>query len=120
MHVSLYGAWFSMIIQLEHTLSPQDLKRKTATLITVFLIPFCKLNNYLWVSFVLREGNDRSSRVADEQKHTKWGSNKMKKGQDNLKPSPWYCMFKQEFLIEVISFTRIRAQAKGQAEYATK
>lgn len=44
----------------------------------------------------------------------------MKKGQDNLKPSPWYCMFKQEFLIEVTSFTRIRAQAEGQAEYATK
>lgn len=47
MHVSLYRAWFSMIIQLEQILSPQELKRKTAILIMVFLIPFCKLNNYL-------------------------------------------------------------------------
>lgn len=44
----------------------------------------------------------------------------MKKGQDNLKPSPWYCMFKQEFLIEVISLTRIRTQAERQTEFATK
>lgn len=45
---------------------------------------------------------------------------KSKKGQDKPKPSPRYCMFKQEFLIEVISLTRIRTQAEGQAEYASK
>lgn len=54
------------------------------------------------------------------QKHTKQGLKKSKKGQDKLQPSQWWCMFKQEFLIEVTSLTRIRTPAEGKAEYVSK